>query len=148
MRAAARLIDCGVEPHRLFRELYERSSLSRLKLHSIALARASLEFNGRIAYTFVLRKDFDETGAHPSDTEELVNRVLTIDGVEAAFILVQQLDQRVKVSFRSRTDLDVATVAEQFGGGGHKKASGAMLSGPMEAARDAVLRAVETALTP
>lgn len=148
LQAAARLVECGVEPHRLFRELYERSSLSRLKLHSIALARASLEFDGRIAYTFVFRKDFDETGAHPSDTEELVNRVLTIDGVEAAFILVQQLDQRVKVSFRSRTDLDVAAVAEQFGGGGHKKASGAMLSGPMENARSSVLKALETALTP
>ncbi len=145
-RAAARLIDYGVEPHLLFRELYERSSLARLKLHSIALARAELATGGRLAFTYVLRKDFDDTGAHPSDTEELVNRCLTIDGVQAAFVFVEQLDGRIKVSFRSRSELDVAAIAEKFGGGGHKKASGAMLPGPLVAAQESVLNAFEEEL--
>ena len=138
-RVAARLIDLGAEPHRLHRELYERSTLARLKLHAVALSRVTLAVQARLAFTYVLRSDFAETGAHPSDTEELVNRCLTIVGVQAAFILVEQIDGRIKVSFRSRSDMDVADIAEQFGGGGHMKASGAMLAGPLEAARSAVL---------
>jgi len=144
--AAARLIDLGVKPHELFRELYERSSLARLKLHSIALSRAEVVLDGRISFTYVMRKDFDDTGAHPSDTEELVNRCLTIDGVEAAFVIVEQIDGRAKISFRSRSELNVASIAEQFGGGGHIKASGAMLPGPVAAAQTTVLAAFESQL--
>jgi phosphoesterase RecJ-like protein len=54
----------------------------------------------------------------------------------------------MKVSFRSRTELDVAAIAEEFGGGGHKKASGAMLPGPFATAQQRVLQAVQAALGP
>ena len=111
--------------------MYERSSLARLKLHGRVLDRVEVECDGRLAHTYVLRQDFVETGAHPSDTEDLVNECLTITGTECAIIIVEQQSKQAKVSFRSRTDLDVAAIAEQFGGGGHKKASGAMLPGPL-----------------
>lgn len=146
LRTAATLIDCGVEPNLLHQELHERSSLARLKLHGRVLDRVQVEFDGRLAYTYVMRKDFKETGTHPSDTEDLVNDCLTIDGTHCAFILVEQVSKQMKASFRSRTDLDVAAVAEQFGGGGHKKASGAMLPGPFNEARDRVLVALKSAL--
>src|SRR5690606_13495698 len=103
--------------------------------------------DGRLAHTYVLQDDFKETGAHPSDTEDLVNECLTIAGTQCAAIIVEQQSRQAKVSFRSRTDLDVAQVAEQFGGGGHKKASGAMLPGPLFAARNTVLEALRNALS-
>lgn len=133
--AAARLIEYGVQPHRLYRELYERSSLARLKLHSRVLNRVALEFDGRLAHTFALRKDFSETGSQPADTEDLVNTCLTIEGVQAAFMIVEQMDGRMKVSLRSRSDLNVAAIAEQFGGGGHRQAAGTLLPGPFESAQ-------------
>lgn len=145
-RTAARLIDHGVQPNVIYRELYERSSLSRLKLHSVVLARVDLAFEGRLGHTWVRRQDFSDTGAHPSDTEDLVNDCLTIEGVEAAFILVEQADGRVKVSLRSRSVLNVAAIAEQFGGGGHKQAAGAMLSGPIATAQQTILEAFREAL--
>jgi phosphoesterase RecJ-like protein len=148
LRTAARLFDLGAQPALLYRELYERSSPARLRLHSRVLDRVALELEGRVGHTFVMRKDFEETGAHPTDTEDLVNDCLTVDGVECAFILVEQRDGRMKASLRSRTGLDVARIAEQFGGGGHKQASGAMLPGPLANAQTSILEAVRAALYP
>lgn len=144
-RTAARLIDYGVQPSLLYRELYERSSLARLKLHAIILDRVQLDFQGRLAFTYAMRKDFSDTGSQPADTEDLVNTCLTIEGVQAAFILVQQLDGRIKASLRSRSDLSVAAIAEQFGGGGHKLAAGAMLAGPVESAKETLLASFKEA---
>lgn len=139
--AASRLIEYGARPNLLYRELYERSSLARLKLHSLILNRVQLEFGSHLAHTFATRADFKETGSQPADTEDLVNTCLTIDGVEAAFILVQQLDGRIKASLRSRSEVNVAAIAEQFGGGGHRQAAGAMLPGPLEQAQQTLLAA-------
>jgi phosphoesterase RecJ-like protein len=147
LRMAARLVDRGVEPHRVYQQLYERSSLSRLKLHGRVLSRVQLDCQGRLAHTYVLQQDFKETGAHPSDTEDLVNDCLKIDGTECAVIVVEQASGQIKVSFRSRTDLSVAALAEQFGGGGHRQASGALLPGPLVTAQDRVLQVIRSALS-
>ncbi|MCA9079986.1 MAG: bifunctional oligoribonuclease/PAP phosphatase NrnA [Planctomycetaceae bacterium] len=138
-RTVAALIDAGAQPSLLYRELYERSSLERLKLHSVVLSRVDLACDNRLAHTYVERKDFAETGAHPTDTEDLVNVALAINGLDAAFILVEQIDGRVKASLRSRSELNVAAIAENFGGGGHKQAAGAMLHGPIPEARQKLL---------
>lgn len=146
LRTAAELVDFGVEPNLLYQQLYERSTLARLKLHGIVLSRVTVSDDGRLAHTYVLQKDFKETGTHPSDTEDLVNDCLTIEGTQCAFIIVEQMSGQMKVSFRSRSDLDVAAVAEQFGGGGHRKASGAMLPGPLAAAQERVLSALNAGM--
>ena len=146
LRTAAWLVDRGARPHVLYSQLYERSSLARLKLHARVLERVIVECDGRLAHTYVLLKDFQETNSHPSDTEDLVNDCLTIDGTQCAFIIVEQQSGQMKTSFRSRTDLDVAAIAETWGGGGHQKASGAMLPGPLFAARNTVLTRLRDAL--
>lgn len=132
MRVGASLIDAGAKPSEIHKKLYERSSLSRLKLQSRVLDRIETAHDGRLAYSFVSRKDINETGAHPSDTEGFVNQCLTIEGVESAFLIVEQIDKRKKASLRCRPPYDVAKVAEIYGGGGHKLAAGVMLEGEME----------------
>ncbi len=146
MDAVKRLVGFGVQPSVVYRELYERSTLSRLKLHGRVLSRVAVECEGRLAHTYVLQKDFDELSAHPSDTEDLVNDCLTINGAMCAVILVEQKSRQVKCSFRSRTGLDVARIAETFGGGGHRQASGAMLPGPFATAQAKVLKVLQDAL--
>jgi Exopolyphosphatase-related proteins len=146
LAAAARLVDRGVEPHLIYRELYERSSLARLKLHSVVLGRVTLSCQNKVAHTLVTRQDFVETGALPTDTEELVNECLTVEGTEAAFILVEQPDGRIKGSLRSRSRVSVASIAEQFGGGGHRQAAGVMLPGPILSAQSNLIHAFEEQL--
>ena len=146
MRIAGRLIDLGAQPHVIYQLLHEQYSYARIRLAGLILSRVTLESGGRLAYTWVTLGDFAETGAAPADTEDLVNESLRIAGTEAAFIAIEQPNKRIKVSFRSRSRLNVAAVAEQFGGGGHKQAAGAVLDGPLPAARDTVLAAMKNAL--
>jgi len=63
--------------------------------------------------------------------------------VEASFILIEQQNGNVKASLRSRSPIDVSRVAEQFGGGGHRQAAGAMLPGPLDDVRTKVLAAMK-----
>ena len=147
LRIAARLMDLGVEPHVIFAALYERRSPARLKIAGKALSRVELACDGQLAYTSVSLDDFRQTGAKPVDTEDLVNECLMIDGTRAAFIVIEQLNKSVKVSFRSRSDLNVAAVAERFGGGGHKQAAGAVFpAGPLAAVIAQVLAAMSAAM--
>ncbi len=146
LRIAGKLVDLGAAPHEIFRDLYERASIARLHLAGRALDRTLLDCEGKLAYTQLAWSDFTELGAHPSDSEDLVNQCLKIDGTKAAFIAIEQANRQVKVSFRSRNEVDVAKVAEQFGGGGHKQASGATLSGPLKAAVQQALTAMRNAM--
>ena len=146
MRIIGRLIDLGAKPHLIYEQLYERNSLARVLLGARVLANIKLDSEGRLAYLLVHQSDFEATDAKPVDTEDLVNESLKIAGTQAAFIAIEQLNKTVKVSFRSRTDLNVAEIAEQFGGGGHKQAAGAVLPGPMNKAVQQVLTAMKSAL--
>ncbi len=146
MRIIGRLIDFGAKPHLIYQLLYERYSAARVKLAGRILSRLNVECDGRLAYICVELKDFKETGAVPADTEDIVNECLRISGTECAFIAIEQRNQQVKVSFRSRTVADVAKVAEQFGGGGHKQAAGAILPGPLADALAKVLTSMKAAI--
>ncbi len=144
-RLAARLLDAGVVPETLYRELYENDTLARLQLIGRTLARVQAEMNGRLIHTFIARADFEATRSHPSDSEDVINMTLAVDGVEVAVLLVEQATGGFKISFRSRCDLDCSRLAEQFGGGGHKKAAGAFIGEALKSAQAKVLDAVRSA---
>jgi len=146
MRLAARLIDAGAVPDRLYQQTYENETLARLQLIARTMARTKTELDGRLIHTYILRSDFEAAGAHPADSEDLINMTLVVGGTEAAVILVEQIGGGFKISFRSRNDLDCAEIAQQFGGGGHKKAAGAFLDEPFEVAQAKVLDAVRRAI--
>jgi len=146
MRIIGDLVELGAQPHVIYQQLYERRSLSRVRLSGLVLQRTQVACGGKLAYTTVCRDDFKQTGASPVDTEDLVNECLKITGTQMAFILVEQEHGGIKVSLRSRKGSDVAVIAEQFGGGGHKQASGATMAGPVSKATELVLQAVSSAL--
>jgi nanoRNase/pAp phosphatase (c-di-AMP/oligoRNAs hydrolase) len=143
---AGDLMTAGVRPYKLYEQLYENYSLGRLKLISRILSRVELECDGKLAHTYVQMSDYGETRSEPSDTEDLVNECLGISGVEGAAIFVEQPTHMVKVSLRSHLGFNIARVAEQFKGGGHKQAAGAMVPGPISAAKVAVIGALKAAI--
>jgi phosphoesterase RecJ-like protein len=145
-RLAGRLVEAGAKPDSLYKHLYEHDSLGRLKLIGRTLARATAEMDGRLISTWIERSDFEASGALPSDTEDIINMTLTVGGTEMAVILVEQASGQFKLSLRSRCDVDCSKLAEQFQGGGHKKAAGATLDGPLDAARARVMEAVRAAM--
>lgn len=145
-RFAGQLADAGARPNEIYRQLYEQDTLARLRLVGRTLARTCSELDGRLIYTTVFRGDFQETGALPSDTEDVINLTLTVAGTQVAVILVEQPDGKFKISFRSRSSIDCSKLAEIFGGGGHKAAAGAMTPGPFDEAQKKVLDAVRSAM--
>lgn len=143
---AAKLVAAGASPTGIYKSLYEQDTLGRVRLRGRILERFQTELDGRLAHTYVLGSDFAETGAHPSDTEDVINAGLAIAGAEVAVILVGQLKGGFKISFRSRSELDCSELAQQFGGGGHKAAAGAFIKEPFETAQAGVLDAVRAAM--
>ncbi len=145
-RAGAELIDAGAKPSDLFSSLYDRNSLARVRLHGRILAGMDLAAGGRLAIGVARAEDFAATGAVASDTEDVVNRLLSVEGVEAAIMVVEISPTLSKASLRSRSDLDVRQVAEAFGGGGHAKAAGVRIEAGVEEVRRMLAEAVAKAL--
>ena len=147
LRSAAELIDAGAVPGEIFGALYEQDSLARVQLRGRILARTKTELEGRLAHTAALAEDFKETGALPSDTEDVINMTLSVAGTQVAVILVEQQSGGFKLSFRSRTpNFDCNEIAKSFGGGGHKAAAGAFVNLPWPLAQTKVLDAVRGAM--
>jgi phosphoesterase RecJ-like protein len=145
---AAALVRAGADCDYLYDQLYERTSLARLKLTGLLLERMRVAASGQVAYSEIHRGDYERTRALPQDTEDLVNFTRSIDGVEVGLLFMEQPRGGVKVSFRSRGRIDVERLAKSFGGGGHRAASGATVQAPLEEVRARVLAAVETVLDP
>ena len=143
---AAELVRTGALPEILYERLFEDNSLPRLRLMGLVLERLQVTHAGQVAYTEVRRSDYADTGAVPQDSEDLVNFTRSVAGVEVGLLFLEQPRGGVKVSLRSRARVDVARVAERFGGGGHRRASGATLNTTLEEAHARVLEAVAAAL--
>jgi bifunctional oligoribonuclease and PAP phosphatase NrnA len=146
LRLAARLVEAGAVPDTLYRHIYENDSHARLQLIGRTLARAQVELGGRLIHTWISQTDFNEAGAIPSDSEDIVNMTLSVHGTRMAVILVEQATGGWKASLRSRCSIDCSKIAEMFGGGGHQKAAGAFFTGSLEEAQAKLLGAARTAM--
>ncbi|GIQ68597.1 phosphoesterase RecJ-like protein [Xylanibacillus composti] len=147
LRQAAHLLELGCSADELAAHLLEKVTLSQLDLLRKALSTLSFRRNGKIAWIAVSIQDLVDTGASPEDLDGLVNYPRNIEGVEVGILFKQVETDRYKVSFRSGGSADVAKVAQQFGGGGHIRASGATVAGNLEEVAERVLAAAEEALT-
>jgi phosphoesterase RecJ-like protein len=143
---AEKLAAAGARPTVLYELLYEQNTLPRLRLTGLVLERLQVVENGLVAFTEIRRGDYAATGAVPQDSEELVNYTRSIAGVEVGLFFMEQPRGGVKVSFRARARVDVARLAERFGGGGHRLASGTIVESTLEDARGRVLAALHDAL--
>ncbi len=145
--AAKRLVASGARPHEIFAQLYERNSLERLRLRGRILENMESACEGRLVFGQVTRADFESTGSQPTDTEDVINRFLTVSGSQVAVLMLELPSGKIKVSLRSQDETDVRQVAEQFGGGGHRAASGVTLAGPLSKAKEQILDALRSAMS-
>jgi len=143
---AEELTKAGANPNALYDQLYERNPFGRLKLIGLALQRLATAVGGQVAYSEIYLADYPQTGSNPPDTEDLINYPRSVEGAEVALMFIEQRAGGVKVSFRSRSAVDVDKIAEKFGGGGHRLASGATVPGTMDEVRQRVLDAVALAM--
>lgn len=130
--AAAELLAAGVDPPRVYEEVFERNSAALLRLRGVATADLRQEESGRLAWISLSRDQVVRCGAEQEDTSDIVNDLLSIDGVRLAVLFKGLEDDKTKLSFRSKGELDVNRLASRFGGGGHTNAAGVILAGGLE----------------
>jgi len=99
-----------------------------------------------LAWIWVTQEQMERVGAREEDCEGLVNYALSIGEVEVAVFFRELPDGRFRVSLRSKGQLDVSRIAEEFGGGGHSCASGCSVNGPLHASVESVLGKVRPQL--
>jgi bifunctional oligoribonuclease and PAP phosphatase NrnA len=125
---AAELIQAGVEPHRVYRRLFEDLPFRRLLLLQRALASVERHDDGALTIAHLTEADFVETGALETDSEGIVDQMRAVEGTAVACVVRDFVgpdrDGR-KVSLRA-TDgrVDVSVIAREMGGGGHPQAAG------------------------
>lgn len=134
---AHELVRLGACPAPIAQDVYFSNPMSKMLLLGAALG--NLKRDGRVAWLSVTTADMERANAAEEDCEGIVNYAIGIAGVEAAVFLRELPDHRVRLSLRSKGNVNVARVAESFGGGGHENASGCTLPGPMPAATEAIL---------
>ncbi len=146
LQIAAALLESGVKPYDVAEPALESRTWEQMRLLQLALNNLTVSNDGRYAALYVTRGMLEGAGATDDDAEGLVGFARSIDTVEVGILFRETPDEKVKVSLRSKRFVDVAQIAQQFGGGGHVRASGCTLSGAIDEAIDRVVAKVEEAL--
>ncbi len=129
---ARELVLAGADPAHCARHIYFGHSTAKLRLLGAALS--NLHREGPLAWISVTQEQMQRFGAREEDCEGLVNYALSMADVQVAIFFRELPDRRFRISLRSKGEVNVSCVAEHFGGGGHKCASGCSLEGPLAVA--------------
>lgn len=131
------LVQHGADAGRIAQDVYFSNPASKIRLLGSALSKLHTEEH--LAWTWISQQDMHQANAAEEDCEGVVNYLIGIAGVEVAVFLRELPDRRYRLSLRSKGVVDVAGVAELFGGGGHANASGCTLEGPLTLATERIL---------
>ncbi len=138
---AAELVRLGAQPAPIAQQVYFSNPLSKMALLGRALS--TLTRDGKLAWLWVTLDDMVCAAAAEEDCEGIVNYAISISGVDVAVFLRELPDSRIRLSLRSKGQVNVAEVAERLGGGGHVNASGCTLRGPVSNALHEILELLQ-----
>jgi len=139
------LMDTGIDPISISACVYQNNHIGKLRLTGTLLNRMQLVSNNRIAILDVNDSILKETYCTTEDLEGLINIPLTASNISVA-ILFKEFNEQIRVSLRSKGMIDVRSIAETYGGGGHLNASGFTLSIPTDKSRHRVIAQVTEAI--
>jgi phosphoesterase RecJ-like protein len=126
---ASRMIRAGANPKKVFRNIHGGKSLGSRILLGHILSRAETHYGGKLVYSFETYEDTQKFGLEGRDSDSLYQLLQSIAGVEAIAVIRQESAGDCTVGLRSRDQVNVAEIAAQFGGGGHKNAAGIKIAG-------------------
>jgi phosphoesterase RecJ-like protein len=143
LKIASELVRRGVEPARISQALFYSGPFSRIKLLGLVLSNVERDESGRIAWITMDRVTMYEADACEEDADGIVNHVLSVGEVEAAAFFKELAPGAYRVSLRSKGKNNVAKLAEQFGGGGHRNAAGCRIDGDFEDVKRRVIEGLQ-----
>lgn len=147
LQVAADLLQNGLDPEQIYSAVYASSPEGRVRLLAEVLETLVVEPERGLAWVTVPPGALERNAVDAEELEGVVEFPRSIKGMRLALLFRQIANGRIKVSFRSVGDVDVAKLAGQFGGGGHKKAAGASLYGSLAEVQVKVLGVARNLLT-
>lgn len=143
---AAEMISRGVDPEAMYQRLFATFPRRRLELLREALASLEVDMHAGIAWMVLPREVDLKLETTTEDYDGLIDHARSVEGAKVAILFRETAEGETKISFRSSSSADVNRVARAFGGGGHVKASGALIPAPPEETVDRVLDEVRDEL--
>jgi len=144
LRIAADLVEKGADLPMLYERALLRRSFEALRYWGAGLSK--LQREGGLVWTSLSLAERKASGYTANDDAELVNNVAFVAGAVIVVLFIEQVNNEVKISWRSQGDVDVSKIAAQFAGGGHVPAAGAVVQGSLEEVQHRVLQATRAVL--
>lgn len=142
---AGELINTGIDFSEIHRRIFDNKKFEELKLQALVLNNMYLTCNNKLCVMKVTKAMIDEAGADEADTGDLVSIGLKVNTAEVC-VLLKEKNDIVKLSLRSKADVDVRKIAEKFDGGGHTKAAGLAMEKSIEEAEKIIVSEIEKEL--
>jgi bifunctional oligoribonuclease and PAP phosphatase NrnA len=139
-------LEAGADPVWIARNVFDSNTIGRLRLFGAVLGSVELDPSGRLAAIYLDRAMARAAGGTYDDTEGLINLPLTVKEIQAVVFFKEADDNQYRVSLRSKGDIDIREVAKEFGGGGHKNASGCTIAGSLGSVRQQIMPLVRDAI--
>jgi len=146
LQVAAALLEAGAPPAFISENVFENRTFAATRLLGHALSSLQQTPGGKIVWASITASDFAELGATDQDTEGIVSYVRGVRDAEVGILFREMADGGIRVSLRSRESINVAAIAEKFGGGGHRMASGCTVNLPLAEAESAVIASLRSSL--
>ncbi len=138
---AGQLLAAGVDPEEMYRRIYASVSVGRLHLLRDALETLEVDEENGVSWIALPAGALERYGVRAEELDGLAEHPRSVAGTRMAIFFRDLGHGKVKVSFRSTGEVDVNRFARTFGGGGHAKASGALIQGDLDGVRDRVIGA-------
>jgi bifunctional oligoribonuclease and PAP phosphatase NrnA len=139
-------VEAGVNPAAMARRVFDSNSFGKLKLIGALLDAMELTDEGRLAVLYMDDAMLSACGCTHNDTEGVINLPLTAREIQAVVFFKGGSNGEIRVSMRSKYDVDVRVVANEYGGGGHKNAAGFTVNGPLDAVRPQIISRITNAI--
>jgi phosphoesterase RecJ-like protein len=146
-KAAIKTLEWGADPNYIYRQLKENSSCAAILLQKQALSTLQFYSNRKIAVMFLLKEDMEQSGASYEDAEGIVNIPLRAKEVEVSLLFKEKADGEINCSLRSKGNVNVSKIAQNFGGGGHISAAGFKSEFSLRESIEKLLKSMEERLT-
>ena len=143
---AAKLLKSGINVSEIYKKAMNTKTRENFELRKRAIDRMEFLEDGKIAFTYINRKDFEELGASADDYDGIVDEGRCIEGVEVSISLRETENKGYKVSLRSNEYVNVSDICLIFGGGGHIHAAGCNISASVEQIKEKLVSQIKAQL--
>lgn len=143
MRMAADMIEAGAENSRINTVMFETKTRTYAALERLALDGMKMYFDEKCAFITITQEMFRISGSDESETDAIASLPRQIEGVKVGVTMREKPDGTFKVSMRSNEDINVSEICALMDGGGHPRAAGCTVNGPVDSATEKVLSNIE-----